>query len=1452
MNDSLLASVQLRLEKVCARFEAAWQAAGSGAAPPRIEDHLAGAAVPERQALLWELLRLELHYRRRRGERPDPGEYTARFPESSPLIRGALASAGPDRTLSAVQPAEMAGGLPCYPAVPGYAILGELGRGGMGVVYKAMHLALKRIVALKMVLAGGHASPQALARFRIEGEAIARLAHPNIVQVFEVGAHNGLPYCALEFVDGGSLEAKLKGGPLPPDEGARLVRALAAAMHRAHSRNIIHRDLTPANVLLTADGAPKVTDFGLARQLDADGQQTLSGAVMGTPSYMAPEQACGGAHEAGPSADVYALGAILYACLTGRPPFQGATQLEVLEKVRNQEPIPLRALHLGVPRDVETICLKCLRKEPEKRYSSANELAADLMRFERGEPVEARPVRPLERAAKWVRRNPVMAGMTVLVAVALLGGVAASTGFGLAAHQQSVLAKNKEADAVARGEELATANQTLTRTAEDLKRSRDDLETTLVRGWLRPLALQGGDKPMAAPEWEALWELATNRRGRLGYRFVEEASRTPVASRQLRDRAAVALAAAVGLDDELRAEVEALLMARLDDPTLGAEQKRNLALAASQWDGLDKSGALRTARQLTRAMRETKDDLVLQMLAQGLSAVTRRLEPEEAASVTTQATAIVAQAIKDTNNSQALTQLARCLSTVAGQMESNEAALVGTKLAAAFKGTGDPDALSDLAHGLSVTVAGMEPKEAATILIQAINEGKFIRLMNGAINPRAAQALDPALAAAIARMSPADAASTLTRAIEDAGDPYALSWLMQGLSAAGVELEAKDAAKTATTLAERMEDTRDPRALWPLADALSAVVARMDARYMARPSAILARAIRYTDDPDALSALAQGLSAVMAGMETRDAVPLTKILARAMTKHQHDSNAVLRVVGGLSAVVARMEGKAAALVLSELIETIGEPAILSCLAESLTSVAARTAPKDVGPALVRATTSLAKAVNDWSHTGWALLPLARSLSTLAALMEPKAAATVLGQAAAALVQAMKDGKDRNVQSGLTMGLSVIAGHMQAGDAATTLTQAMMETKDPHILSELALSVSAVAGPLGAKSAAALAQAAAALAQAMEDNPNSFARCQLAQDLSAVAARMEANAAVTVLARAIKATKDHQALCCLAKCLSAVAAHLEAKTAATVLGETAITLTQAISLTRDPVALSQLAEGLSAVADRMETNAAAAVLEQAALVLVRAIQKARDPQDSSRLAKPLAAIAACMEVKAATAVRAQAATILAQCLKDTRDRSAVPGLANGLSALANPLQARDAATILAQAMRDTREPYALSQLAEALSAVTIRLDATAAATVRAQAAASLLQAMNDTTQPYPTLWLSQGLTAVLVEPAETPFHLEMVASAVTSAACACHQLAALGFLMPMAEPPNCRLSTQQLVELLKMPTLTAGGRRVILDQLGHRYRRTFSDVWEFVRFANEQRLNLDFTNPPQRS
>jgi serine/threonine-protein kinase len=313
------------------------------------------------------------------------------------------------------------------PEISGYEIEAVLGHGGMGVVYKARDTRLNRPVALKMLLTGAFATAAERERFLREAEAEAGLSHSHIVQVYQVGDHDGRPYFTMEFVEGGSLAQQLQGTPQPARQAAALVATLAQAVHAAHQSGILHRDLKPSNVLLAADGTPKIADFGLARRLESTANLTLSGVPMGTPSYMAPEQALGKSHDVGREADTYSLGAILYELLTGRPPFRAETAAETLQQVITQEPVPPTRLNAAVPRDAETICLKCLEKQSQRRYLSAAALADDLDRFQRGDPITARPLRGHERLMRWTRRNPSQAAlaatMLALFVLAVGGGL---------------------------------------------------------------------------------------------------------------------------------------------------------------------------------------------------------------------------------------------------------------------------------------------------------------------------------------------------------------------------------------------------------------------------------------------------------------------------------------------------------------------------------------------------------------------------------------------------------------------------------------------------------------------------------------------------------------------------------------------------------------------------------------------------------------------------------------------------------------------------------------------------------------------------------------------------------------------------------------------------------------------------------------------------------------------
>jgi hypothetical protein len=388
---------------------------------PAVRDHSDSAI---------DLIFAEYVLREERGEQPPLEEFLRRFPEHAEELKLQIElhrEMDDDPAQTAARSATwttpgVVDGSGAYPSIPGFKVLGVLGRGGMGIVYRARQTELKRPVAIKMLIAGALTSPEAAARLRIEVEAMARLRHPNIVQIYGVGQYAGAPYLVLELVEGQSLAQTLAGTPQLAEWSARTMEALARGIHAAHLSGVVHRDLSPANILLADDGTPKITDFGLAKLIVGGGSlRTQTGDLLGTPSYMAPEQAEGSHRAIGVATDVYALGAILYEMLTGRPPFKAEHPLETLRQVTSDEPVSPSRLRPRLSRDLETICLKCLEKEQSKRYASALDLAADLGRYVVGEPIVARPPSAFETARHWVRKN-LRAALWVL-AVGTVSGV---------------------------------------------------------------------------------------------------------------------------------------------------------------------------------------------------------------------------------------------------------------------------------------------------------------------------------------------------------------------------------------------------------------------------------------------------------------------------------------------------------------------------------------------------------------------------------------------------------------------------------------------------------------------------------------------------------------------------------------------------------------------------------------------------------------------------------------------------------------------------------------------------------------------------------------------------------------------------------------------------------------------------------------------------------------------
>lgn len=419
-----------QLDEICDQFERDWRAGLS----PRIEDRLGDLGDRLSELLLEELIAQEIDLRRATGDTVSLQTFFERFPDQPEAVARGLALAPAAKVNSDTTLPTESKSAKCLTAgttvqyFGDYEILSVVAQGGMGIVFKARQASLGRIVALKMILKGQLAGPEDIQRFHTEAEAAASLDHPGIVPIFEIGEHAGQHYFSMAFVEGNSLASMIAEQPLPSQRAAVLVRKTAQAIEYAHAKGVIHRDLKPGNVLVDHDGEPRVTDFGLAKKVGGHHELTATGQVLGTPSYMPPEQASGTPDAVSQLADVYSLGAILYATLTGRPPFQADNSLDTLIQVVEQDPVSPRHLNPNVTPDLETICLKCLEKEPSRRYSSAGDLAADLERFERGEPIHAKRITSAGKLKKWFVRHlvectaahSIYSGLIVLMILVLL------------------------------------------------------------------------------------------------------------------------------------------------------------------------------------------------------------------------------------------------------------------------------------------------------------------------------------------------------------------------------------------------------------------------------------------------------------------------------------------------------------------------------------------------------------------------------------------------------------------------------------------------------------------------------------------------------------------------------------------------------------------------------------------------------------------------------------------------------------------------------------------------------------------------------------------------------------------------------------------------------------------------------------------------------------------------
>jgi hypothetical protein len=1060
-----------------------------------------------------------------------------------------------------------------------YEILGVLGRGGMGVVYKARQDGVGRIVALKMLLAGPYADPDQLDRFRREAEAVGRLRHGNVVQIYEVGRHDGRPYFSVEYLPGGSLAERLRGEPQPAEASARLVQTLAGAVHAIHKAGVVHRDLKPANVLLADDGTPKVADFGLAKCVDNPTGGTQPGAILGTPSYMAPEQAGGQTAEAGPAADVYALGAILYELLAGRPPHRGATLLDTLELVRTAEPVPPRQLRPDLPRDLETICLKCLRKEPEQRYHGADALAEDLRRWLEGEPIVARPVGAAARLAKWARRRPAVAGLLAAVVFLLLGGGGLTAYLVLEAQAAQTSAANARANAA---DERALRSEGEAAAADAAREQSEAAQARLLAE-----LLGDGEGPVNRGELKALWSLSRTTNDRVRLLVFERALADQDGARMLGRRAGLAAQAGAGLSGERRERLLALVLKRWSEGDGTPEQQQACVALGATLEMRDEAFAREATRFALEEMKRPGDPASLRRRAETVAALARGLNVEEAGRASREAGQPILEAVARTNNPPDLKLLAQAFENLSAGLTPDQAAALADPGARPVLDamvrlnvtTGEIElraqVLAALAARLPPERASALSEKAAQIVLDAMMKnffaawrGPFQRVLrplaahltseqaarlarqiieselrkNADLEPELSSSLIPVLDVLGPRIGPPEAdriAAAVIAALENRSGPADLPVLGRVFRILAARLDAGRAKelygqgveKFAKALGRpvRGQKFAEPRRQ----DLLGGLAAELTAEQAARGARILLEDMAGTADPYCLNYQAQGLAVLAGRLSSDQAEALTakgaQLILDALAKPLN-AGALSQLTVALEALAARLGPELAARcarTVSEAIPQAKFPGDVHYLAGALAALAPRLPPEPAAECARKVLAAMTK-----QATPGILSDLATALAALAERLDPPQGAENATAGARVLLDKLRDTSDPLATAVLARGLGGLApllGPKRAAEVEATVVQRLIEvfpkTQGPASVSNVYRRLEAITPRLTPEQAV---QCAAAVYAALTRTTSMEERAELTRLLGIVATRLDPEQAARIATPALAALSANDA------------------------------------------------------------------------------------------------------------------------------------------------------------------------------------------------------------------------------------------------------------------------------------------------------------------------------------